>query len=304
MNDLSRHLVLFLAFCLLAWSVVGAVGVDPILGFQHDEAATNGSLAAASDLSAEIGSARASPDTVAADGNGTVTVELGVRAPGDVNPDEFTLSVPQADRVAPVPASNVNCDDACTVALPARLITELVPGPGEHELVVRGWWTYDRDFVGRVTVTVADGAGSDSGTPTGNATKEPTTGTETRTGSQNRTTTPTPSSRTTTPTSSPRTTTPTATPTETSTATPTETSTATTTPTSTATTTPTSTATPTPTQTTTATPTPAPTQTTTTTPTPTPTETTTSTATATVSPTPTDTRTTTVTPTPTNTTAS
>lgn len=274
MTDADRHIALFLGFCLLAWTVVGAVGVGPILGLQHDTEGTTGSFAGASDLSVDVGSVQVTPATVVADGNETVTVALAVRSPGDVDPAEFTVSVPNADRAVPVAASNVTCDDECTVTLHARQITELVNGTGEHELVVRGWWAYDREFVAHITVTVAGSSGS--GTP--NVTETPrntTAGTETT--SVNRT--PTPNG----------TATPTATRTPNGTATPTPNRTATRTPNGTATTT----ATPTPT----ATPasTPAPTETST----PTPTHTTTTTETSTPTPTPT----TTTTATPTNSTA-
>ncbi|WP_049980235.1 hypothetical protein [Halolamina rubra] len=318
MTDSSRHLVLFLTFCLLAWAVVGAGGVGHTLGLLQDEETTGGSFAAASDLSVEIGSAQVSPDTVAADGNETVTVTLAVRAPEDVDPAEFTVSVPDADRAVAIPASNVTCDDECTVALSARLVTELANGTGEQELVVRGWWTYDREFVGRVTVTVADSAASDSGASTANATatpanttERPPTTAENRTERPNETASPTVSTRSTNSTATP---TPNATATPNGTASPTSTTTGTPTPTSTTTPTPTSAPTPTstPTETTTATLTPTPTESPTATLTPTPTETPTATltptptetTTATLTPTPTETTTATLTPTPTNSTES
>ena len=313
MNDTTRHLGLFLAFCLLAWAVVGGVGVGPILGLQQDREVTNGSVTGASDLTVEIGSAQVSPDTVAAGGNGTVSVELAVRAPEDVDPAAFTVSVPEADRAVPVAASNVACDDECTVTLPARVITELVDDTGEHELVVRGWWTYDREFVGRVTVTVAD-SGTRTATPA-NTTDATPTASENRTTTPNGTATPTASTQTANSTTTPTqttTATPTTTPaatatpnaTEPSTATPTSTRTPTPTSTPTETTTATTTATPTPTETTTSTATATPTPTETTTATPTPTATPTDTTTPTPTATPTDTTTSTTTATPTNSTES
>ncbi len=179
MTDLGHRALAFVALGLLVWMVVSASGLTPTLGALHDEEAAESSFDAASDLTVEVEAVELTPGTVARNASGTVIVELGVRAPEEVSVSEFTLSVAGADRLVPVAASNVTCDRECTLEVSERRIAGLVDEPGEYELVISGWWTYDRQFVGRAPVTVdVAKLGGEAGTPTrtGGGTRTATAG--------------------------------------------------------------------------------------------------------------------------------
>lgn len=264
------------------------------------------SIGAAADFTVDAGNATVRPPAGDNESDaGLVHAYLSVANPADVDETRFSLQLAEVE--TRIQARSAACEPRpeeswdCRVTFDRRTILSVVDDqPGKYDVIVRGWWTYDRDFEAVATLMIRTRSTATL-TPTPTATVAPT-----ETGQATPTPTPTPtpaptatptSSSTPTPTRSPTATmtatpeasatpTPTSTPTATATATPMTTATSTSTPTAT----PTATSTATPTQTETATSTASPTATATATltasPTPTPTPTSTPTPTATPEPNP------------------
>ncbi|MFC3476873.1 hypothetical protein [Halobacterium litoreum] len=240
MSDWWRLACVSVSLAVLVWAALGPGGLASTTGLQHDTESTNASFAGADDLTVEATSVTVAPGALASNASGDVTVSMRVPSPERVNESSLAVTFAGASATLDVPASAVTCDDECRISLSEERVASLADGTGKRELVVLGWWEYDRQFVARAQVTIRGERGAapaGNGTTTGNGTTNATT-----TANATATTTETTTNRTATTTANTTTqtttaTTPTQTTTTTTTTTATETTERTTTETSTTTTT-------------------------------------------------------------------
>jgi|GEM_PF-3102870 len=237
---------------VLVFATIG--GPAPAAGIVHDSQSLSGSFAGSSDLTVRVTNASVGNAAVSTNDSGAVVVTLRLDDANAVDESRVTVRVDDH----PVRTA-VTCDDTCTLRIPASKVAHAAD-PGGHELRVTGWWTYDRQFVATLPITVEQSPeppttttrnATTTNTTTNATTQTSTTQTTARTTSDTTSTTTERTHTTTTQTST--TTTSTATATATATSTATATATATSTATATATATNTTTATATATNTTTAT---------------------------------------------------
>jgi len=206
---------------VLVFATIG--GPAPAAGIVHDSQSLSGSFAGSSDLTVRVTNASVGNAAVSTNDSGAVVVTLRLDDANAVDESRVTVRVDDH----PVRTA-VTCDDTCTLRIPASKVAHAAD-LGGHELRVTGWWTYDRQFVATLPITVEQSPEPPT-TTTRNATTTNTTTNATQTTSTTQTT-----ARTSTTTST-TTATATATSTATATATATTSTTATTkTPTSTTT---------------------------------------------------------------------
>lgn len=157
---------LILGFAVLV--VAGGLGGATTYALFSDTERASLQLRAAADFTVDTGHLFVQPASATPDSNQDVLyVYLNVSAPSAVDESRFTLRL--ADRTERVPAVGARCVAlstaemptsapwTCRVAFDRAAIRRLVNhNEGTYDIIVHGWWVYDRDFVATGTVTLPD----------------------------------------------------------------------------------------------------------------------------------------------------
>lgn len=172
----------------LALVAVTAAGAGAVTGaYLSDRERASASVGAASDFTVDAGTVTVRPDPVPASA-GRFKVDVVVPNRSRVDEGAFTLAVDDARST--VEATRATCRETaagwrCTATFSRDRFTDLpaVDGAGTYHVVLRGWWTDDRDFRADGSVTLRatgiDGNRSSNATATATVTTTSTPGTTT-----------------------------------------------------------------------------------------------------------------------------
>lgn len=197
MNRLRKIGALYAVTAILLVSVTGGVFTGAAF---VDRRATSGTVHSASDFTVDlgtVGNAGMDPGVLRDEGtHSELRVTFDLRDVPNVSDNESRFTFRFTEYGEPVPATDVECDSepyetdgTCTVTFDKRDLLMEIGGVGNRSFLVRGYWTYDRDFVLRGTIRVVDDGpvpDGDDGAESGNtATDDGTTAGNTGTTSGN-----------------------------------------------------------------------------------------------------------------------
>lgn len=158
------HLRRIAALYVVVFLLLGTVGGGAYThsGFTAQQAA-NDSIVAASDFTVHVGNVPVEPATVEnTEDGGTFTVSVGVQAVDRVDTSRFELAVVGAG--ATLEPTTVTCHSTsgeCELTFEQDDLVAATDSADTYDLRLRGWWEYDRDFVGAGNVAIVAGNDGD-----------------------------------------------------------------------------------------------------------------------------------------------
>ena len=145
-----------------------------------DEESPHVNVAASDDVTASVDSMSVTPEklylecasneTESCPSNKPLTVLIDIREPSVVDETSFTVRIPETAGLVAV--SQATCTQSsghwwtCKLLIDQEDMLSDLDSSGEYEIIVRGWWQYNRAFEGKTTITVTSAPESITSQPT------------------------------------------------------------------------------------------------------------------------------------------